>query len=430
MRATTIDIRGIAKIEGHLNVEATLREKEVRGVKLEVVEGVRVPEEVLVGKTCDEAYDIMSRVCGVCNAIHKITSIRALEAAMGVEVPEDLQGLRRLLVIGGHLQSHLVHLYFFVLPDFLGYESALSTAGKHPDLIRRALRMKRAANEIVEIVGGRAVHPVIPVIGGFASLPKKGELKGLLHSIRDLKNDSLETVELFSSLDMPEFERKTTYVALTDGKGIPLLEGEIRSSTGKAFEAKDYPMHLSGEIVEYSSAKRYSLKASNESYMVGALARINLNKRYLSDTAKKVAIAHGLRFPSDSPFMNNLSQAVELVHFADEAMEIVERLIERPPKRARVDFIVSGGEGFAGSEAPRGLLLHHYKVSDQGRIEFGNIVTPTAQNLRNMEDALRKYLPDILGEASLNIDLEIEKLIRAYDPCVSCSARFINVKFA
>jgi len=423
-----ITIKDIPKIEGHLTVTVDLENETVKELKVEATEGIRLVEEILKGKSYREIPDIASRMCGVCPVIHKVSSTQAVEKALGIELPEKLEYLREILVIGGHLQSHVLHLFFFVLPDFLGYESVLSMLPSYGKEVKRALKLKKLANTITETIGGRAVHPVTPVVGGFSTLPTKRKLISLLKTAKEFKKEALEVVNSIFSLEMPSFERKTDYLAVSKESKIPLLEGNVTLLHGSSFPPEMYQDFIKGIRVPYSTARHYLLRNNESSYMVGALARININHKYLSDTAKELLKTYRLSFPSYSPFMNNIAQALEIIHFTDEAISLIEKLIESPPSKSKVDFEIREGESVAATEAPRGLLIHHYKINKYGRVEAANIITPTAQNLRNIQEDLKLYVPQILNLQRDEMILEAEKLVRAYDPCVSCAARFLKIE--
>ena len=426
MASRVILLEKIPKIEGHLNFSITISSNRAVEARAEALEGVRLLERLLIGKKYNEVPDIASRMCGVCQAIHKVTAVQAVEKALGVELPEDLEMLRELVVIGGHLQSHILHLYMFVLPNFMGYSNILEMLDRYEGLIKDVLRLKKLANALTEITGGRAVHPVTPVVGGFSKVPSRHDLERALILAKKFRKMIEKPVEVVLSLEMPEFRRKTTYVSLYEGSEFPLLKGDIKVSGGDTFDPCEYESYIKYVTEDYSMARHYVLRGSGSEYMVGALARVNNNFGLLSDSAKELAKTYGLRFPSYSPFDNNKAQALELVHFADKAIALIEELLGRVIKRERVDYQVGEGEGVSATEAPRGLLIHHYKLDRQGRIEKANIITPTAQNYKCMEADIKAYVTELLRAGAENLEFEAEKLVRAYDPCVSCSARFFR----
>mgnify|MGYP003875726771 CR=1 FL=1 len=423
--AKEVVLEKVARIEGLLNLAVVIREGRVAEARAEALEGTRLLERILLGRDYEEVPDLASRMCGVCQAIHRVTSVQALERALGVELPEQLELLRELVAIGGHLQSHILHLYFFVLPDFMGRSSVFELLPSHEPLIRRVLRLKRIANAITEIVGGRAVHPVTPVVGGFTSLPSRLKLERALALAKAFRDLVEEPVRLILSLEAPEFERRTAYVSLRGDGEIPLLKGPVAVSGRGEFQPHEYERHIRYVTESYSMARHYTLSDGSE-YMVGALARLNNNYHNLSDGAREMAASFSVKFPSYSPFDNNRAQALELVHFAERAIEILDALLESPPGRARIGFEVHEGEGVAVTEAPRGLLIHHYRLDARGRVTLANIVTPTAQNYKNLEADAREFVTVLLKQGVEDLERKTEMLIRAYDPCVSCSARFFR----
>ncbi len=421
--AKTVELHEIVRIEGHMNFTVVVHDGDVKA-RAEALEGTRLLERLLIGRRFSEIPDIASRMCGVCQAIHRVTAVQALEAAFGIELPEDLEALRKLVVIGGHIQSHILHLHLFVLPDFLGHDSVMDLAASHGDLVRLVFRVKKLANMLTEIIGGRAVHPVTPIVGGFSRLPSRQELERVARLAREIEGLSVDIVEPLLSLDMPEFSREKTYIALYNRSGLPLLRGYIASSSGIVFSPEDYDSNLRYVTESYSMARHYLF--NDREYMVGALSRLNINYGALSDTAKELAKKYDLEFPSNSPFDNNKAQALEIVHFAEEIRRLSEDLLETGVSQRTVAFRIRKGDGVAATEAPRGLLIHHYKLNDKGRVEVANMITPTAQNYKSMETDAEAYVKKLLDEGVEDLELEIEKLIRAYDPCVSCSARFFR----
>jgi len=420
-----IVVEKIPKIEGHLNFTVIMSEVGVKA-RAEALEGTRLLERLLIGKRFSEVPDIASRMCGVCQAIHKVTAVQALEDAFGIELPEGIEALRKIVAISGHLQSHILHLYLFVMPDFLGYRNIVEMLPDHEDILKKILTMKKLANAITEITGGRAVHPVTPIVGGFSKLPTNASLKRALELAKLFEELSRDVVEKMLSIEMPSFERKSIYVSLRNGKVFPLLRGDIMASDIGAFQPHEYEKHIRYVTEEYSMARHYLLDGEKE-YLVGALARVNNNYELLSDEAKEAAKRFGLQFPSYRTFDNNKAQALEIIHFANEMISLLEYLLENPIKKSKVNFELKPGNGVSATEAPRGLLIHHYKINGEGRVEEANIITPTAQNYKNMEADVAAYVAKLRGEKSgEELKFEIEKLVRAYDPCISCSARFFR----
>jgi len=425
-----IRIEELTKIEGHGSLVVNVKDRRVEELRLDVFEGSRFFESILVGRRYSEAAEISSRICGICAIAHYLTALKAIERALDVDPSEQTLELRKLLYLSGNLQSHVAHVYFLALPDYLGYESAFAMAKDRPEDVKRALRMRALANDLVEAVGGRLIHPFTPVVGGFSSLPARQGLEGLLKRFKDAWGDALATVNLLASLRMPEFERKTEYLALIKEGTFPIYDGEeVASTDGPSFSVAKYREQIKEFVVPYSTAKHSIHQATGKSFSVGPLARLNLNRQYLSDAAKESMEKIGVRFPSSSPFMNNVARAIEVVHYIDEIVDILEGLLEAGLKGEKPEAKAKAGEGIAATEAPRGTLYYHFKLNEGGRIEYVNIVTPTVQNLENMEGDLRALVPPLLTLPRKKLILTLEELIRAYDPCITCSTHFLEVKF-
>jgi len=425
-----IRIEELTKIEGHGSLVVNVKDKRVEELRLDVFEGSRFFESILVGRRYSEAAEFSSRICGICAIAHYLTALKAIERALDVDPPEQTIELRKLLYLAGNLQSHVAHIHFLALPDYLGYESAFAMAKDHPEDVKRALRMRKLANDLIEIIGGRLIHPFTPVVGGFSSLPTRHGLEGLLRRFKDAGNDVLATVNLLASLKMPEFERKTEYMALAKMGTFPIYDGEeVASTDSPSFPVANYHGQIKEFVVPYSTAKHSIHQATGKSFSVGPLARLNLNGRYLSDAAKKSMGGIGARFPSSNPFMNNIARAIEVVHYIDEIVDILEGLLRAGLKEEKPEIKAKAGEGIAATEAPRGTLYYHFKLNEGGKIEHANIVTPTAQNLENMEADMKALVPQLLSLPRKKLILTLEELIRAYDPCITCSTHFLEAKF-
>jgi len=425
-----VRIEELTKVEGHGSLVLNITDRKVEELRLDIPEGSRFFESILVGRNYSEAAEISSRICGICAIAHYLTALKAVERALGVTPSEQTIELRRLLYLAGDLQSHLAHIYFLALPDYLGYESALAMIKDRPDDVRRALRMRELANNLVEAIGGRLIHPFTPIVGGFSSFPTRVELMGLLERFKGARKDAMAAVDLFASIDLPEFERKTEYLALRGEGAFPIYEGgEVASSLGPSFPVAAYEEQIEEFVVPYSTAKHSVRKSTGKSFSVGPLARLNLNMKYLSDAAKESIERACAKFPNSNPFMNNLARTIEIVHFMDEIVGTLERLLEAGLKEEKPEVRVRAGEGIAATEAPRGTLYHHFKVGGRGKIEHANIVTPTAQNLENIECDLRALAPELLDLPKDKLVLTLEELIRAYDPCITCSTHLLSVKF-
>jgi len=423
----TFEIKNLTKVEARASLTIKLEDKEVKEVNLEVGEGARYFEAMLVNRKYDEAASITQKICGICSVIHTVGSVKAIENAIGIQPSKQTIDLRKLLIIAGQLHSHVVHLYFLTLPDYLGFESILTMSKKRHEEVHRALRMEKLSTDILRIIGGRPVHPVSVGIGTFTDVPNKEELGTILKKLNDMKEDAIKTAKLFASFKTPNFESITRRCALRRDGEYPLYDGKITSTDGIEFDAKDYKKHITEHMKEYSTA--INARLNGERLMVGALARLNLNYKCLSDDAKLLLNTSGIKLPNFSPFTNNFAQAIELVHFIDEGMEITNKFIQSGLKKETIGVKPKKGEGIMAVEAPRGILYYHYTLDDKGVIRHANIITPTEQNLESIENDIKNFFPRISHLPKEKITLELEKLIRAYDPCISCPTHFLEVKF-
>lgn len=423
MNHELVEVKGVPKVEGAVDVVVKLVNEHFE-VKVKAREGIRLLERLLIGKSYREIPFIVSRMCGVCPIIHNITSIQALEKALSVNVGDEVKGVREAMTIGGHLQSHLIHLYVFTLPDIVGKKNIVEVIGENEKMVKTVFRLKKIANTITDYLGGRAVHPITPTIGGQTKIPSKNVMLTLLRQAQLFKETLKEILEVILAAELPEFEEKTQYLSLKSNEIYPILDGELTVSNEKFFTQNEYENFITYVNEEYSTARHYLL--NGKPYMVGSLSRINNNYSLLTEEAKKYCEIYGLKFPSHSPFMNIKAQAIEMIHLSSRLVDVLEQLSSTTFKEDCVKYNVKGGEGVSITEAPRGILVHHYRVDENGKIVEANIITPTAQNYKSMEHTLQKYLTTIV-ERDLNlISRRVEEFIRAYDPCVSCSARFLR----
>jgi len=336
-----------------------------------------------------------------------------------------------------NLDSHILHIYLLVAPDLLGVKSFVPLIDTHNDVVRRALRMKKVCNNVCDVLVGRHVHPISAIVGGFTKLPKEKDLDTMLDMLKQLQADMVPTIELAQTLQFPQFERDTEYVALVnDTDGYPMLEGDIGSTDGLRLNKKDYKKVTNEFIVPHSSAKH--AKASRDSYMVGALARVNMNYNKLHPKAKAIADALGMNKKVTNPFLNTAAQLIECVHSLEDSIVILEEFKAKGVNQDEVVIVglnekgtipVKAGNGVGAVEVPRGILFHEYEVDDKGKIINANCIIPTGQNCNNIEHDMKKLVPEILDKSDEEITLHMEMLVRAYDPCISCSAHFLDVKF-
>ncbi len=420
----TINLNHITKIEGHAKLAVEIEDNKVKKCELSSIEGSRYFEGLLKGKKYFEAHEITARICGICSCAHTVAANMAVERALGIETSHQTKQLNKLLMLGERIRSHAAHLYFLALPDYLGYESAIAMLPKYKNEVQSAIKMMKSGNNLVRTVGGRDMHPVAAAVGGYRSIPKKQELTELSEEFKRLKKDAIATAELFSGLKLYDYEHDVEFFSLKDENEYAMLYGPLVSEKSK-FEQYEYLDYFDEYHTKYSTAN-FVVK-DDHPYMTGALARINNNLDMLSEDAKKAVERSGVKYPNKNPFTNNFSQAIELIHCMDQVIQIID---EFEPKQENIEKPrMMSGRGIAAIEVPRGLLFHDYTI-ENGDIIKANIITPTAQNLKVIEDEIKEMLPSLLKlEQEEKINLEIEKLIRAYDPCFSCSSHFLEVQW-
>jgi sulfhydrogenase subunit alpha len=417
---STLTVEHVARIEGHGTISVEVENGAVGEIRMDIVEPTRLFESMVVGRRFDEAPLITSRICGICSPNHAITSLKALEVAMDVEVSQRTRLLRTLLVHGSFLQNHATHLYVLAAPDYVGLPNFIPLAESHPEVVARALGIKKLGNDLTTAVGGRPVHPITAVIGGFTAEPSKAELEALAKRLHAVAKDAAETVGLFATFDVPQFETAGEMLALKADDQYAIYDGDVCAlDAGWCRPVGEYRDFVSEHVVGHSNAKHSTV--DGRTFMVGALARVNLSWDQLMPSARLVASKAGLRPISKNTFANNLCQAIELVDAAERCAMLCEKLIDDGGSSKPVGYRIKAGSGTAATEAPRGTLYHTLAVDDDGFVTAGNVITPTAQNLANLEADMRAFAPTVVDLPEEQFVLRVEQLVRAYDPCLSCA---------
>ncbi len=426
----TITIPHLGRVEGHGGIFVKIVGDTVHEVNMDIHEGSRYYEALLRGKHYGDVQGIITRVCAICSAHHTIAALAALERALDVEETPRTHALRGLLLLGGTIESHALHVFALALPDFLGYESVLAMAEKYPDEVAFALALKQLGNRIQGLIGGRAIHPINTLVGGFGKIPSHARIEAL--KLELVVEPLMGTVELVAGLDVPEWAAQPTlYVALRPNVDAYRFRGDtLCTSRGEEYPVESYRQVVREFTVEHSHAKHAAL-ASGDTYVVGALARLKLWGHLLNGRALS---AYERLFPkgvADNILLNNWAQLVEIVHCVERGIEHCDRLLGMPEVgRELAEPEVRAGRGVAAVEVPRGLLFHEYVLDDDGRVAEANVITPTAQNLANTERDLRQAVERMLStpiardDAALKLNLEM--VARAYDPCISCSVHVVR----
>jgi coenzyme F420-reducing hydrogenase alpha subunit len=412
-----ININYIARVEGEASVKVEIKDGRVKDLKLNIWEPPRFFEGFLFDRRFDEVPDIVSRICGICPVSHMTTSIRALEKALGFSPSPDIIQIRKIMALSQILASHLVHLYMLAMPDYYRLYSIADMLPRFRSEIKRLIKIKEVVNNITALFGGRALHPVVMVVGGFTNLPSRDLVGKMIKELESIKTDAQEVLKVISELPCPDLTSNSEYVSISIPSGYAVNEGSIISSNGINIKEDEYYSVFGETEVPYSNAKRTVIKGRG-GLMSGALARLNLKFDMLHEEAKRAAKEIGYNVPDYNPFHNNLAQAIEIVHGISECLELLEGL---PMKKAEIQIKVREGEGFAATEAPRGLLCHHYVLNRRGVVEKANIITPTAHNFLSIEENLERLVQQYISDKKEEIILKCEMLVRAYDPCFSCS---------
>lgn len=422
-RSRQLRVSSLARVEGEGALRVVVENDRVERAELDIYEPPRFFEAFLRGRAYTEPPDITARICGICPVAYQTSACNALEQVCGIELDAPLAALRRLLYCGEWISSHTLHIHLLHIPDFLGYPDAISLAADHRELVEHGLMLKKAGNSLLEFLGGRSIHPINVRVGGFYTVPTRAALAPIAEQLRRAQDYAIETAHLVAGLEFPELELDHVLLAATAPDRYAIENGVIRTSSGLTFPATEFGAHVVEEQVPHSTALHARL--DGERYLTGPLARYSLNSRYLSPLAREVAEAAGLGAQCRNPFRSIVVRAVEVVYAIDEALRIITDY--EPPARPAVPCGPRAGAGHGLSEAPRGLLYHRYDIDAAGLIRAATIVPPTSQNQAAIEDDLRRVV-------TANLDLDdaaltglCERTIRNYDPCISCSAHFLEL---
>jgi len=421
-----IEIPALARVEGEGALYIRITDGKISDIELNIYEPPRFFEGFLRGRYFQEVPDITARICGICPVAYQMSSVQALEAAMQVRVSDEIRALRRLFYAAEYIESHALHIYMLQAPDLLGYDSALSLAEDDPEVVKKALRLKKTGNSLLSAIGGRSVHPVNACVGGFYRWPRREKIKALLPELEWGLEAARETARWAANLPYPQFEMPAyEFVATHHPAEYGVLSGQVASSRGVMTPVEQFEAAYLETQVRHSNAL-HSHTAAGVPYLTGPLARLNLHAGQLGSAAQEVMKEIDLRLPITNPYKQLLARAVELVQAFDEAIQYTRAY--NPQGSPQVDFTVKAGEGAAISEAPRGLLYHRYAVDADGRIRQARIVPPTAQNLARIEADLWAIAPEVVKMPQAEAQLTCEHLVRSYDPCISCATHFLELK--
>ena len=423
-----IVIETISKIEGNAGLEVVVEGGAVKDLRFKITDYRRFLTVAARGKRMNAVPSFLSRICGTCSVAHLFASLMAIEASQGIEVTEQTKALRRLAYDGLMIRDHALHLYFFVIPDVLGVDSILDIPddpdGPGHTLLRDSFDIKRLGSDISKATVGAAIHAPSPTVGGFLKAPDHAKFPELLARLRAVRPQVLRGIETFLEWDA-SLVRNSDYLCLRNEERFDFLEGDVVDSDGERISEGKFKEYLQYVRIPHSHAEGYRFSGTQEDYLVGSLARLNLNHDVLHPRTNAAAADAISVFPSDNIYHNNLAQAIEILQCVDDAVDILEALLVGEEKPAR--GAGRAGTGAALIEAPRGLLYHSATVDEGGLIEDYDVVVPTAQNQINIENDLRYHFERNLHKDDESLRLDAEGIIRAYDPCMSCATNFLKM---
>jgi len=429
-KSLDINVHHLTRVEGHGNIVVRASDGKVEKCVLEIVETPRVFESMIEGLSWRDTAMLTCRICGICSTGHTTASIQATDDAFGTQITPEVLALRKLMLLTEEIQSHVLHVYFLAAPDALGAPSVIPLAASNPDVVKMALKLKKMGNVISDALAGRHVHPIAMVPGGWTYIPPKKALLKIKQYMESCDADVDAGVELIASVadKFPNFEREREDLSLTHPDEYAFYNGQLKSSKAGVIDIHDYEQFIHEKCVQHSTSKHaYNV---DESLAVGALARFNNNHTQLNERGQKAAETIGLEAPCYNPYANNFAQTVEIAHCFDEAMKLVDQLLEMDLSEATLapNVVPKAGRGIGLTEVPRGLLVHDYTYDEHGVCTKANCVIPTGMNLGNVDRDMQKYVPEVIDTRSQDeIAHDLEMMVRSYDPCISCSVHLLKV---
>jgi len=423
-----ITVKALTRVEGEGSLRVRVVGERVEIAEFSIYEPPRFFEKLVQGRAIRELPDIVARICGICPVAYQMSACGALEQALGIVTTPGIEALRRVLYCGEWIQSHALHIHLLHAPDFLGHESGLSLAKVAPELVERGLRLKALGNRIMEVVGGRAVHPINVTVGGFYKAPDSAALRGLLPELEWGLAAAEEVVRETSRFEFPDFTREYECVCLKAEGEYPMNHGRVVSTGGLDIDVADYERHFQERQVSWSTALQSVMLPEEKPYLCGPIARLNLCFEQLPPRARAAAESSGLELPITNSFRSIVARGIEIVAACEEAIRLVQAAAAAPLAPCRVAFEPRDGVGCHATEAPRGILYHRYEIGADGLVKGAVIVPPTSQNQGQVEADLRDMLPGILDRGDEEVRHRCEHLIRNYDPCISCATHFLRLE--
>ncbi len=414
----------LSRVEGGGSLHLAVEGDRVVDLRLALFEPPRFFDALLRGRHAAEAPDLTARICGICPVAYQMSAVHALERLFGVAIDPAVRALRRLYYCGEWIESHALHVFMLAAPDFLGCESAITLAQKDRAAVERGLRLRKAGNAIIALLGGRSVHPVSACIGGFTRAPRPAELAGTRADLERAREDARAAVRWVSGFDLPDRDLDIEFVSLRQPGEYPMNEGRMVSNKGIDCAQDEFGDVFAEHQVPYSNALHATVKGRGP-YLLGPLARVNLNFEELGPAVTEVARETHVAWPSSNPSVSIVARALEIFYGVEEAIRIIDTY--EPPVAPAASWTPRAGVGRAVTEAPRGSLYHAYETDERGMIRSAHIVPPTAQNQAQIEADLRALVPAILPLSRAEATRRCEMVIRSYDPCISCATHFLDL---
>jgi sulfhydrogenase subunit alpha len=424
MADRVIEVPLLTRVEGEGRLRLVVEGGRVQQAELSIFEAPRYFEALLRGRDAAEVPDIVARICGICPVAYQLSALAAIESAWDCEPGPEVGALRRLLYCGEWVQSHALHVFLLHAPDYLGFPSAAEMAATYRERVEQGLRLKKAGARLMEVVGGRAIHPVTPVVGGFSRTPDLAEVQALRPLLAAALDDAVDATAWAAGLPTPELDAPPVWVAL-GGERYPMVAAREVWISGRAPVAlEDWESAFVESQVQRSNAL-YCHLLDGTPYLCGPLARLAHHAERLHPVAARALQATGLALPLTNPYRSIVARCVELVHALADALDLVDayRPLTAGPAPARSRDAV----GFGATEAPRGLLWHRFELGADGRVRSARIVPPTSQNQARIEQDLVALGPELLPLDLPAATLRCEQLVRAYDPCISCATHFLQL---
>jgi coenzyme F420-reducing hydrogenase alpha subunit len=423
-RCVRIEIPLLARVEGEGALDLDIVDGRIEDLRLRIFEPPRLFEKLLEGRSYTEVPDIVARICGICPVAYQMSAVHALESAFGVQPTPWVRAMRRLIYCGEWIESHALHIHLLAAPDFFGYDNAIEMARDYPDEVRRGLRLQGLGNDIIRLLGARSVHPVGVRVGGFHRAPSVDAVHALAQRVEAALPDARELVRWTARFSIPHEQQSFTCVALRHPGEYPMNEGRIVSSAGLNIRAEDFESRFSETHVPHSTALHADL--DGQPYLVGPLARMNLNAGHLPREVHETLSGTGIHFPTQNMYHSAVARAVEIHYALLESLRLLHEYTM--PASPFVEVQPREGEAAWATEAPRGMLWHRYRVEAAGRIGSARIVPPTSQNQARIEQDLREAIAGLgVHRPDDELRRRAEMVIRNYDPCISCSTHFLRL---